>query len=286
MPNESIHRPGGDKNSQKLSSLHTLTGDTKEFLKEKNVSLAALIAQSQKYEKAKTGQKYSYGFYVLVGFIVLLVAGGSSFWFLRGFFLNNAKEESPIKRLKPLFPVYEAREILVGTQAQDFVTPFRKVLSENILPGRMVEVIVKNKDTKKELALYELFSLVDVSIPNALASSFGRSTTGIFGTIRGTEPVIIVSISSFEKTLAGMLEFEKLLPGAFFNFLPTNHPVRRSEFFDDRLIANQEARILKTIDGRPLFAYAFFSRKVLILAVSQDALTAVINNFILIPPML
>lgn len=286
MPDENIRRPGGDKNPQKLSSLHTLTGDTKEFLQEKNISLAALIAQSQKYEKAKGEQRFSYGFYLLVGFAALVIVGGGSFWFLRGYF-NKAEEERITKRPKPLFPVYESREILIGVQVSDFINPFRQILSEDILPGRMAEAIVKNKETKKELSLFELFTFAGVGLPSNLSGSLGsRSTAGIFGTIRGTEPVIIVSISSFEKTLAGMLEFEKLLPGALFNFLPTDHPVRRFEFFEDKLIANQEARVLKTADGQPLFAYAFFSRKILILAVSEDALTAVINNFILIPPVL
>lgn len=286
MANENTRRNVPDKNPQKLSSLHTLTGDTKEFLKEKNISLAALIAQSQKYERAKDEQRFSYGFYLLVGFVALLVVGGGSFWFFSGF-LSNGEEEPTTKRPGPLFPVYESREILIGTQASDFIIPFRRILEENILPGRMIEMIVKNKETKKELTLFELFSFAGVSLPGNLSGSSGnRSTVGVFGTIRGTEPVIIVSISSFEKTLAGMLEFEKLLPGAFFNFLPVGHPVRRFEFFEDKLIANQEARVLKAADGQPLFAYAFFSRKILILAVSEDALTAVINNFILIPPQI
>ncbi|MEK7090594.1 MAG: hypothetical protein AAB930_03325, partial [Patescibacteria group bacterium] len=71
MADESIRRPEGDKKPQKLGSLHTLTGDTREFLKKKNISLAALIAQSQKYEKAKNERRFSYGFYLLVGFFVL-----------------------------------------------------------------------------------------------------------------------------------------------------------------------------------------------------------------------
>ncbi len=286
MADESIRRPEGDKKPQKLGSLHTLTGDTREFLKKKNISLAALIAQSQKYEKAKNEQRFSYGFYLLVGFFVLLIIGGGSFWILRGYF-NQPQEEPTVKRPEPLFPIYQAREILVGSQPQDFVSPFREILSENIAPGRMIEAIVKDKNTEKELTIAGLFSLLGIKEAGNLVSSFGsRSTLGVFGTIRDTEPVIIVSITSFERTVAAMLELEKILPDAFLKILPTDHPVRTAEFFEDKLISNQEARILKTATDEPIFAYAFFSRKILILTVSEDALSVVINNFLLIPPVL
>ena len=286
MADENIRRPDSDKNPQKLSSLHTLTGDTREFLKKKNISLAALIAQSQKYEKAKNEQRFSYGFYLLVGFFVLLIIGGGSFWILRGYF-NQPQEEPTVKRPEPLFPIYQTREILVGSQPQDFVSPFREILSENIAPGRMIEAIVKDKNTEKELTIAGSLSVLGIKEAGNLAGNFGsRGTLGVFGTIRGTEPVIIVSITSFEQTLASMLEFEKHLPGTFFKIMPANHPVRKVEFFEDKLISNQEARILKTVMDEPLFAYAFFSRKILILAVSEDALSAVINNFLLIPPVL
>ena len=286
MADENLPRENKDKKPQNLSSLHTLIGDTRQFLKGKNISLSALIAQSQKYEKAKEEQRFSYGFYILVGFLALFVIGGGAFWFMRGY-ISQPQEEPVTKRLEPLFSVYETREILVGTQAQDFITPFRGILSENTAPGRMIEVIAKNKNTEKDLSLGELFSLVGISAMPDLINSFGgRFTLGIYGTLRGSEPVIITSIKSFEKTLSVMLELEKLLPGAFLNTLPANHPIRQFEFFEDRLIANQEARILKTAGGEPLFAYAFFSRKILIIAVSEDSLSAVINNFLLIPPVL
>ena len=286
MPDGEIRRQPDQKNPQKLSSLHTLTGDTKEFLQKKNISLAALIAQSQKYEKAKEEQKYSYGFYLIVGFLILLVLGGGAYWLLTSY-LNQPQEEPVTKRPEPFFPVYETREILVGAQSMDFVLPFREILSEDIAPGRMVEVIAKNKNTEKDLSLAELFSSVGINTPAGFTNVFGgRFTSGVYGTIRGSEPVIITSILSFEKTLAAMLEFEKLLPDAFLKILPSEHPSRKFEFFEDRLIANQETRVLKTADGRPLFAYAFFARKILIIAVSEDALSAIINNFLLIPPVL
>ena len=287
MAYENTRNQPGDKKPQNLSSLHTLIGDTRKFLKEKNISLSALIAQSQKYEDAKIEQRFSYGFYILVGFLVLLVLGGASFWFLRGEFLGDGEEEEVVRRSEPLFSAYKTREILVGTQPRDFIDSFRAILSENVLPGRMIEIVAKDKNSERFLSLPELFSLAGISAPDDLISSFGdRYTLGVYGTLDKAEPVIIVSITSFEKTLAAMLKFEDALPAAFINILPFGHPMRQFEFFEDRLIANQEARVLKSEAGQAIFAYGFFSRKILILAVSKDALTAVINNFLLIPPVL
>ena len=58
----------------------------------------------------------------------------------------------------------------------------------------------------------------------------------------------------------------------------------RQTFFEDELIKNNDARVLKNLSGGIILGYSIFNQKFVIISTSIEALSTVLERLIILPP--
>lgn len=114
----------------------------------------------------------------------------------------------------------------------------------------------------------ELLQLMRAHTPGRLARAFlPVYTLGVTKTDSGKVPFVLLEANSFDTAFSGMLEWEKFLFDDFENIFslvrPSSDPTKKIEF-QDKLLSNQNARVVISDSGGIVFFYAFIGNKVLI----------------------
>lgn len=282
-----------EKQKPDIQPLHTLQTDTSRFIEEKGVTLSTIVAESgkRKREEAEASRPSARLFTIkkiIITFFILMIAGVGAIIFLS----RAEKDEEIISRQKPskpslLYPAFDEREVAVSQLPSEFFNVWQPMLERNFPEGQMLALFVFHERENVFLSFKEFLEFLSITAPRSLVdSSLIPWTLGVMGTRERVEPVFIIPTSSFHDAFKGMLEWEKDLPFAFRNMLRKDHPKRIAfEQFEDALIANQSVRILTNEEGKILFAYTFFDKRILIMSTSPEVLETVIKRFLLVPPL-
>ena len=97
--------------------------------------------------------------------------------------------------------------------------------------------------------------------------------------------VLVVKTSDFPKTLAALLSWEKTMWLDWKPFLSEADIQNIQQFaFADDIIKNNDARVFKDKTNRTILGYAVFNRQYVIISTSRDAISAILDRLITLPP--
>ncbi|MEX0930693.1 MAG: hypothetical protein WDZ68_00190 [Candidatus Paceibacterota bacterium] len=126
----------------------------------------------------------------------------------------------------------------------------------------------------------EILSIFDPRAPG----SFTRAITGIeFGAYRGSEPFIVLKVTSFDAALSGMLTWETAMSGdlspffgqpvtSTFDATARNTSQTREPFFVDVVHANRDIRILRDDKQNERIVYTFLNRTTILLSTNRTVI--------------
>lgn len=229
---------------------------------------------------------------IVAGIIILLVVGGLAIGLTA--FINSQKQQAAtqIKIPSPLITTDYHDELNIENIVKDrFISALASRLNDIQIPVNNIYnvYITSGASTSKRLvSTSELFDLALWQAPDSLKRNLGENYMVGMYAFGQNLPFVILKISAFENAYAGMLEWEKSLEKDFRNILRlTNNgegglalalTPGESRQFQDAVIANQDARVLKDENGKIFFVYSILSKDTIIFTVNETALKEIINR--------
>ncbi len=277
------------QNNPAMKPIRTFKTDAEETVKYQNVSVVDIaVAEQKKKEESRdiesAGQKHSSTgiFIISVLAIVVLLAGGWYYWFTTTQTETGSVAPSAIRTL---IPSSKAIRLPVGGVPEPLATIAKRLENSNAGLGNIYALVPTMDATSTEpLAIGNI--LKNTHIPDELERSLG--TNYMFGTYTYdvNSPFLILKNTFFQNAFAGMLEWEK--DGLRNDFLPiirVSHPTEsvipsQSVLFEDAIVSNIDARVLKNSSGETIFVYAFADKDTIVIATTQNALKYLLDKLL------
>lgn len=280
--------------------LRTFKGDLQNAMQKNKTSLTSIAAAEQERrakrtpEEAETSGRRGIRPWLLGGSLVLVLAGAGT---LAAVFFFSGTDDTPERFVKPtaLFFVNDEIELATDDAAPRTLKQMlaQEVDAVDLSLGSVAEIYLTETDeagTTRLLSAAAFFEALDASLRPAALRNLG--TRYLFGVhvFDGNQPVLLVTVDSFEQVFAGMLEWEPVMSEDLAPiFGPAIAPVRQSTStpptpapFEDAIIRNHDTRVLRDADGDIALLYAFPTRRTLIITTNEhtfaEALTRMANT--------
>jgi hypothetical protein len=144
-----------------------------------------------------------------------------------------------------------------------------------IVPLFTVAATEKTAATERLLTSSEFLTTLGSQAPPELTRALGTDFFVGIHAIDKTAPIMVFTVSSYERAFAAMLAWESTISDGLAPFYPAVFQDVRSSGnslsiiqFEDAVVRNFDARILKDASGEVRFLYAFPTRGILIIAES------------------
>ncbi len=153
---------------------------------------------------------------------------------------------------------------------------------------RIVPLVTESFDRRsqtRELSAPEFFRNFGVAIPESLSRALGQEFFLGIHTVDENAPLIILSVTSYERAFAGMLEWEPTMNADLTPMFSGVPSLRRgsdgslgNRQFEDVVIRNYDVRALKDDAGVIQLYYTFPTRDLLIIAESPFSFGEIISR--------
>lgn len=283
--------------TQTPSPIHTYKSDFSDRAKAENASPISILAVEQNARGAqptpqqlKPLQKNYTPF--VIGALVLILAGGASMYFAVSFVTGR-----PPILISPSVPSLifadEHRE-LQGTGAE-LVQGLADLSNTNMREGGVaIAYVTYASTTEKGVTIMlpaeggALISALGLGAPDILLRNVEPSSTvGAIKASGETYPFFIFRVASFERTFAGMLEWENSMERDLARLYPSypevvpeetvsasSTPLTETAFrvsFVDDVVENHDVRVLRDAQNRALILYGYRDKQTLIIARNELA---------------
>ncbi len=309
MENEPTPRTSGSQNGE-LKPLRTYERDVEEVLHGQNVSLSKIaLAESVKRRApplpsilasptriqmpqaaGAAGDGRKIRSLLLFGIPIALAAGAIGLaWHLWG----NAGSGDGAAPFEPKITEAEnAGVVLSGERRGAFIKRVRDEIAKTQVPLGEFRIVPLKKRTGEQtepLSFAELLGVLEASAPPALARALEPVPLwGIHG-IRGNQPFLLFSVTSYDHAFDGMLLWEKEMLediGPLFGVdarallnapaTTTADALAHRLTFRDVVVRNKDLRALFDSGGRIIFLYSFLDKQSLLIATNDETLRALL----------
>ncbi len=277
-----------------IPRLHTLKDDLQGVVRDKKISLVRAVALE---EEKKRGQGYaalpetsaqkehSHRMFLLsLSAVAVLIIGGGA---LGAYLITRTEAPAPAAQGVSLLFAEKTAAFPIGTlsgiELKRSLAQIRGTLDGAL--GTITRIAPSASHTDANGATQEQLMTIGEflqAISARVTPDLVRAFTGDFflgiHTIDKNAPVLVIPVSSYERAFAGMLAWEPTMNAdlsPFFTAVPSQVldanglPVARQ--FQDAIISNYDARVLRDDSGTIELMYSFPSRGMLIIAESQNS---------------
>ncbi len=269
-------------NRSKISSLHTLRGDVTEYIKERDISLTEIAAQSarQRYSRDESGR--SKRFFILAAIFVLFAAGlGFGGWY---FFLKEkpVSEKNTFQTPKPII-VSEKQEIITlkSEDRSELVGSIQQKMDSPIALNTILDIpiLLETPDKKEFLKTESFFNILEIAPPaNMIQSLEGSFGLGVYY-LKKNVPFLVLKIRSLELATAGMFEWEKKLSSDLAPVLLIKNKALIGAKFRDGVLKNHDIRILFDASNNPIITYTFINTEYLLFTIDSETIEEIFRRF-------
>jgi hypothetical protein len=282
------------QNDPSIKSVRTFKSDAEEAIRYGNVSATkiSLAEQNRKIareqaapaEKSEEGSSALGKIAVALTIMVILAAAGGYY------FVYMKKGGSPAAalpqqlRVDTILPYAKASVLQLDGQTDPIESFAALITSTAINAGTIHAFIpVPYGTTTVVASIEDIFGGTDA--PSTLKRSLSsRYMLGAYA--QDTKlPFIILKNTYFQNTFAGMLEWEKNMRKDLIQMIRISNPAENaslsnSSAFEDSVISNVDARVLKNDAGEVILAYAFSDKDTLIIATRADSLKIILDKLL------
>ncbi len=291
------------------SPLHTYKTDFADEIDNKGASTFSVLAAegNAKQRPSIAVKKKSTVLPVIAGSLMLMAVGAggvyAAYWFIT----------RPINiSLQPLAPSLVFVDERIELKGPDYFSELAGVAKEPLVEGNVLLTYITYSTTSPKKTLIttplpggELLAAMDLPAPDILLRNIDRSSTvGIVNAGGETNPFFIMRVTSYERTYAGMLSWEKTIADDLALFYPA--PVRDTfvipldttattttttsssaqilpepEFFavfKDEILQNHDVRVLRDRTGKEVMVYGYRDKETLIIARNSAAYLELIRR--------
>lgn len=157
----------------------------------------------------------------------------------------------------------------------------QKSMETSVEPNSVLSVsFLLQTDPKEYIQAVNFFDILEINLPINLNQSLsGRFTFGIFNNQKQNQPFLILEVSSFDLAFSGMLEWEKNMAKNLKEVLQIQNVSIANQKFQDKIIKNQNARILYDASNNPVIIYAILKGKYIAISKDMDTFEEIVNRF-------
>lgn len=277
------------------SPLHTYTTDFADRIDEKKASTFSVLAAEKDAGPRAVSMtpKRNVVLPLIAGVVVLLVGVGGVY---AAYQFTNRIPGAPIVAGVPSLIVADENKELQGT-GSELLASLVQLSNEPLLANNVVVAyLTQASSTDATLRVPEpgatLIRALPLRAPDILLRNIAPiSTVGVVHAGNESRVFFALQATSYERTFAGMLSWESVLPEVMKDIYPpyTEAPVEGtstpavlpstpSTSFVDAVVANHDVRVLRDSRGRSRMLYGYKDRETLIIARDEDAFTLLINR--------
>jgi len=270
-----------------IKSLRTFQGDVQEAISKNKYSSTTILVSEQKRKlerpeletlsRTSKSRNKNFIFYGTV-FIFLGLFAVTSIYYIK------SSEKTVIeKTTKTLLTFSKEKKVsLINISREELVTKFAE--ERNAFSAPVNSILYLNLLSKdKEVKTVDLLSIFSPKMLPSLVRSFGEKyMVGVYS-FDTNEPFIILTVDDFSLSYSGMLKWENDIAsdlGPFFE-IPALDASSTPRVFTDLSVKNKDIRIMKDSTGKSLILYSFIDRKTLVIAKTENVLTAIFAKFLI-----
>lgn len=276
------------------SRFHSYSTDFSERIDDKRASTFSVLAAQADRKQPTSTRVSNTGLSIkpstiaatlLVVFGIGLLGAGATY------FLTRPGAVAIAPGVPSLIAADESTE-LEGVSGPELMRALRDAANEPLVSGNvLVTYMASASTTAKGLPIRQpapggtLIKSLPLLAPDILIRNIKpESTVGVVHAGSETRPFFILSVSSFERTFAGMLAWEPDMRAALSTLYPeyANAPISETatstpEFasapttFVDAIVRNHDVRVLRDAGGRSLMLYGYHGKDTLIIARDEEA---------------
>jgi hypothetical protein len=280
------------RNDPSIKPLRTFKTDAEEAVRYQNISTADIAVAEQKkremsptpiqYEDEKRGSPFV--LIALILAIIMIAAGGGYYLFFMGKARapkSNLPENLVVRTIIP----YDSVAAVTLDPESDPVSDIASELDDapvNI--GEVYATIPLPFGTTTVIASPSAF-LSKTKVPSRLVRSLSPEyMTGTY-VLNRNAPFLIFKDTFFQNAYAGMLEWEDDMRNDLLKLIRVAHPQETGvsvdgDVFEDAVVANIDARILRGAAGQPILAYAFADQNTIVIATDVETLKFLLDRLL------
>ena len=300
-----------------LPRLRTYKGDVAEAVKKQKASLASITAAEQERKTKVTvpttapAEKKQLRDYaklkkiLITSLSIFLVVLGVSVvgYFL--FFYDTGIENKTEQEIPSLVFINDKIEVDItnknSRQILQMLSNEKERVSGTIskITQLYLTIIIDRENRVKELASSSAFlSAINAGVSDSFKRALNPIMTIGVHIFNGNQPFIVFTVNSYQRVFAGMLGWEDSMHDTLSPFfgekLPplkvtiqseitststvTGGSVIKKRVFEDVVIKNIDARILKDDSGKTVLLYTFLNQKTLIITTNENTLSEIITR--------
>ncbi len=304
---ENINEPKNKKGV--LPNIKTYTSDMAEVIREKEISVIKIaMAEKEKREREElildAEPSGLSKFFLIFGGLILLVGSIVGIYF---FSIKKNEVPTPIENIKNRVAIISYdEEITIDTINKDYqeIKDLIKLEKEKVGKLKSIRVIFlisKINNLDELLTLDNIFSISNISIPAPIKRSLsGEYMLGVYtplsaqivkdATDESLENKIspnlflILKTTDYNISYAGMLNWESTMTSDLANLFSFDKDMSGTfqNLFEDVVINNKDARVLKNSQGQEILYYLFTDKNTLVITngneSARELTTRIINK--------
>lgn len=271
-------------NNSPVKSMHTYASDMAEAVRDQQASIIKIAVAEQKKREEESGKviyqkaKKSNTIFLFIGLIVI-VLGFFGFTFIN----KKAKENSTHEVVLPYLPtlVTVDAQAVLDSKNLNGKEDTAKVINDEVAKtqtyGNIKAIIIGN--ATEEISPRDFFNLIQSSQPDSLLRTITDMTVGTYATKDSKNSLFFLfKTSNYDQAYASILLAEKVLLDDYFAIFNIDVSKNKDLFkkaFEDILIDNNDARVLKDESGNILLVYSFISKDKFIITNNIDTIREV-----------
>jgi hypothetical protein len=280
------------QNDPSIKSVRTFKSDAEEAIRYGNVSATKIslaeqnrkMAREQAAPAEKSGEASSTLGKTAVALTILVIlaaAGGYYFVYMKGSAPAAALPQE--LRVDTILPYAKASVLQLDGETNAIDTFAAAIGSTPIDAGTIHAFIAVPQGTTTFASIEDVFGKAEA--PSTLKRSLSsRYMLGAHASDTKL-PFIIVKNTYFQNAFAGMLEWEKSLRKNLLSIIRISNPAENislsnSGTFEDSVISNVDARVLRNGAGEVILAYAFSDKNTLVIATRADSLKFILDKLL------
>jgi len=254
----------------KINPVRTFKADIEKTIKSENISLSDVALAEEKRRRSlnlgeMTAPTQNWSWKMGAGIGVVILLGLLILSKVANLLDSSPKNGSMSFGLPaPIIPADDSKEI----QPQDLKV---EVLQSNQKMGQLRYLYFT--ENKALLETSRFFNNLETSIPSAFLRNLDREF--MLGTYQN-KGFLILKTKSYELAFSGMLEWEKNMAD---DLLPILSGRKVTGSWEDRVVKNRDARVLKEDSGNLALIYAFLNRNTLLIAPDETIFSEALSRF-------
>lgn len=295
--------------AEKLSPIHTYKSDFADRIDQKGATTFSVLAAEQDTRApAPAAPKKKTNVALVSAAIALVVLGGGGLGGAVWYVLKSNVLPGSVLSAPSL--VFADEQIKLTGSGPELMSEIAALANEPLPEGNVLVVYVTEATTTSKGTVIEtplaggaLIKAMQLPAPDILLRNVSEeSTVGIMNAGGETRPFFVFGVTSYERTFAGMLAWERSMARDLVTLYPSRiagelvptgtsttigtstpifvEPVRPQETFIDAVVANHDVRILRDTAGQSLILYGYVGKDLLILARDEGAYAALLTRLV------